>query len=105
MFDEEATCEGNLQRWKFEENGMSLRKRVVVLVDESREARLALLWALSHVVNNFDIVTLLYIVDCKKTLLSTQFKGTNSTLFIVSSLHTTFGKLDLCLITAFFTLF
>ncbi|GLJ29514.1 hypothetical protein SUGI_0581820 [Cryptomeria japonica] len=74
MFDEDATCEGNLQRWKCEENGVRLRKRVVILVDESREARLALLWALSHVVNNSDIVTLLYIVDCHKTLLSTHLK-------------------------------
>ncbi|KAH9300196.1 hypothetical protein KI387_011779, partial [Taxus chinensis] len=74
IWDEEVTCEGSLQRWKCEENGVNLRKRVVVLVDESHETKLAFLWALSHVVNKFDTVTLLYIVDCQKTTLQTYLK-------------------------------
>ncbi|EFJ23357.1 hypothetical protein SELMODRAFT_58615, partial [Selaginella moellendorffii] len=36
-------------------------KRVIVVVDQSSEARLALLWALSHIVHKLDVVTLLYV--------------------------------------------
>ncbi|XP_024527375.1 uncharacterized protein LOC9634998 [Selaginella moellendorffii] len=38
------------------------RKRVMVVVDDSREAKTALLWALSHVVHKLDVVTLLHVL-------------------------------------------
>ncbi|KAJ7521343.1 hypothetical protein O6H91_19G048900 [Diphasiastrum complanatum] len=38
-------------------------KRVIVAVDNSDEARVALLWALSHVVHKLDVVTLLHVLD------------------------------------------
>eukprot|EP01018_Ginkgo_biloba_P001262 Gb_09172 [translate_table: standard] len=69
------SCEGSLQRLNWEENGINLRKRVVVVVDESREAELALLWALSHAVNKLDTVTLLYIVDSNHKPLLHACKG------------------------------
>ncbi|KAH7415205.1 hypothetical protein KP509_14G032700 [Ceratopteris richardii] len=38
------------------------RKRVMVVVDRSREARLAMLWALSHIVHGADILSLILFV-------------------------------------------
>ncbi|GLJ29516.1 hypothetical protein SUGI_0581840 [Cryptomeria japonica] len=57
-----------------EENAVNPRKRVVVLVDESPEAKLAVLWALSHVVNDFDTLILLYVISSQKSVLSTHLK-------------------------------
>ena len=39
------------------------RNRVIVAMNGSKEAKHALLWALSHVVNSFNTVTLLSVID------------------------------------------
>lgn len=45
------------------ENGMFLmKKRVMVLVDQSSYSKHAMMWALTHVANKGDILTLLHIV-------------------------------------------
>eukprot|EP00252_Welwitschia_mirabilis_P023115 TRINITY_DN6461_c0_g1_i1.p1 TRINITY_DN6461_c0_g1~~TRINITY_DN6461_c0_g1_i1.p1 ORF type:complete len:241 (+),score=48.14 TRINITY_DN6461_c0_g1_i1:431-1153(+) len=43
----------------------SEKKRVVVVLDESREAKVALHWTFSHVVNDGDTVILLHLCDCE----------------------------------------
>ena len=42
--------------------GMMVRKRVMVVVDETAQSKHAMIWALTHVVNNADLLTLLHIV-------------------------------------------
>ncbi|XP_031501175.1 uncharacterized protein LOC116264873 [Nymphaea colorata] len=44
------------------ENGMVLRKRVMVVVDSSTRAKHAMMWALTHVANKGDLLTLLQII-------------------------------------------
>lgn len=44
------------------ENGLVLRKRVMVVVDESSHSKHAMMWALTHVANKGDLLTLLHIV-------------------------------------------
>lgn len=53
----------NFSEKEWEKAGSTSRKRVIVAVNGSREAKHALLWALSHVVNAFDTVTLLNVID------------------------------------------
>ncbi|XP_073124675.1 uncharacterized protein [Henckelia pumila] len=51
-------CGGNVY-----ENGMFLmKKRVMVLVDQSSNSKHAMMWALTHVANKGDILTLLHIL-------------------------------------------
>ncbi|KAL3638816.1 hypothetical protein CASFOL_016723 [Castilleja foliolosa] len=54
------------------ENGniFGMKKRVMVVVDESSHSKHAMMWALTHITNRADILTLLHIVpssssDCK----------------------------------------
>lgn len=51
------------------ENGMlyGMKKRVMVVVDQSSHSKHAMMWALTHVTNKGDILTLLHIVpsSCK----------------------------------------
>ncbi|KAL1557061.1 hypothetical protein AAHA92_12599 [Salvia divinorum] len=47
--------------WKHVENGM--KKRVMVVVDQSSHTKHAMMWALSHVTNRGDILTLLHIAS------------------------------------------
>lgn len=44
------------------ENGVVLKKRVIVLVDQSTHAKDAMMWALTHVANKGDHLTLLEII-------------------------------------------
>ncbi|EFJ25333.1 hypothetical protein SELMODRAFT_99947 [Selaginella moellendorffii] len=70
----------NSQDWTpsaHEKSGASV-KRVIVVVDQSSEARLALLWALSHIVHKLDVVTLLYVsqgMDFDETKFRGEAKG------------------------------
>lgn len=48
------------------ENGMMLRKRVMVVVDQSTRAKQAMMWALTHVANKGDILTLLEVIPPSK---------------------------------------
>eukprot|EP00249_Psilotum_nudum_P032123 c472_g1_i1 orf=403-1062(+) len=50
----------------FEDSRDPKQKRVMVVVDKSRESRLALFWALSHVVHDSDIITLLHVLPAQK---------------------------------------
>ncbi|XP_024534284.1 uncharacterized protein LOC9630379 [Selaginella moellendorffii] len=78
----------NSQDWTpsaHEKSGASV-KRVIVVVDQSSEARLALLWALSHIVHKLDVVTLLYVSQGK-----TKFRGEAKGYQVLNTLK------DLCL--------
>ncbi|KAH9300201.1 hypothetical protein KI387_011784, partial [Taxus chinensis] len=63
-----VSTKGLLERWNENETGSHCKssKRVVVVVDEGREAKVALLWALSHVLHNSHTLTLLHILDKHK---------------------------------------
>ncbi|KAJ7549998.1 hypothetical protein O6H91_07G077700 [Diphasiastrum complanatum] len=52
------------QDWRgySEEVSGASNKHVMVVVDETNEAKTALLWALSHVVHKLDVVTLLHVL-------------------------------------------
>ncbi|GLJ29521.1 hypothetical protein SUGI_0581890 [Cryptomeria japonica] len=60
-----ASTKGLLKKWKNYQtvNHCSSSKRVVVLVDEGREAKVALLWALSNVLHGYHTLTLLHVLD------------------------------------------
>ncbi|KAF7816860.1 adenine nucleotide alpha hydrolases-like superfamily protein [Senna tora] len=45
-----------------EENGMMVRKRVMVVVDPTSHSKHAMMWALTHVANKGDLLTLLHVV-------------------------------------------
>ncbi|KAI4307277.1 hypothetical protein L6164_030481 [Bauhinia variegata] len=45
-----------------EDNGNGVRKRVMVVVDETSHSKHAMIWALTHVVSKGDLLTLLHIV-------------------------------------------
>eukprot|EP01018_Ginkgo_biloba_P016659 Gb_33732 [translate_table: standard] len=55
--------------WDSDNGVVNLRKKVIVVVDSSREAKIAMLWALSHVINKFDTLTLLHVIENNKPLL------------------------------------
>ncbi|ONK56238.1 uncharacterized protein A4U43_C10F5540 [Asparagus officinalis] len=42
--------------------GMGLKKRVMVVIDESTKAKQAMMWALTHIANKGDLLTLLHVV-------------------------------------------
>ncbi|KAL3737349.1 hypothetical protein ACJRO7_026164 [Eucalyptus globulus] len=45
-----------------ENGGLVMRKRVMVVVDESSHSKHAMMWALTHVANKGDLLTLLHVV-------------------------------------------
>ncbi|XP_022768198.1 uncharacterized protein LOC111312306 [Durio zibethinus] len=45
------------------DNGLVLRKRVMVVVDQSSHSKHAMMWALTHVANKGDLLTLLHVVS------------------------------------------
>lgn len=45
-----------------ENGGLVLRKRVMVVVDDSSHSKHAMMWALTHVANKGDLLTLLHII-------------------------------------------
>ncbi|OIV97936.1 hypothetical protein TanjilG_12693 [Lupinus angustifolius] len=46
-----------------EDNGVVVRKRVMVVVDDSSYSKHAMMWALTHVANKGDLLTLLHVVS------------------------------------------
>ncbi|CAN1130758.1 hypothetical protein LINPERPRIM_LOCUS13418 [Linum perenne] len=46
----------------FNGGGLVMRKRVMVVVDQTSHSKHALIWALTHVVNKSDLLTLLHII-------------------------------------------
>lgn len=64
-----------LERWNWDqENEITQSKRIVVVVDESREAKVALSWAFSHVVNKSDTVILLHVPDIDRNNVSVSHR-------------------------------
>ncbi|XWS15125.1 hypothetical protein CRYUN_Cryun35bG0067000 [Craigia yunnanensis] len=45
------------------DNGLVLRKRVIVVVDQSSHSKHAMMWALTHVANKGDLFTLLLVIS------------------------------------------
>lgn len=61
------------------ENGVVLRKRVMVVVDQSTRSKHAMMWALTHVANKGDLLTLLEIIPPHKDQRkSAHFSGSSS---------------------------
>ncbi|XP_030545219.1 uncharacterized protein LOC115751445 [Rhodamnia argentea] len=54
--------EGLNQMYGGENGGSVMRKRVMVVVDESSRSKHAMMWALTHVANKGDLLTLLHII-------------------------------------------
>ncbi|KAL6512017.1 hypothetical protein OROGR_021614 [Orobanche gracilis] len=75
------------------ENGniFGMKKRVMVVVDESSHSKHAMMWALTHVANNGDFLTLLHILPSSSSSSSSCKKGSED----ISShyLATTLGSL------------
>lgn len=64
-----------LERWSWDqENEINQSRRIVVVVDESREANVALSWAFSHVVNKSDTVILLHVPDSDQNNVSVSHR-------------------------------
>ncbi|XP_028774997.1 uncharacterized protein LOC114731908 [Neltuma alba] len=62
-------CEGSVSQMEGfssmygnEDSGMTVRKRVMVVVDPTAHSKHAMMWALTHVANKGDLLTLLHIV-------------------------------------------
>ncbi|XWS25151.1 hypothetical protein CRYUN_Cryun27aG0046000 [Craigia yunnanensis] len=45
------------------DNGLVIRKRVMVVVDQSSHSKHAMMWALTHVANKGDLLTLLHVIS------------------------------------------
>ncbi|EOY13653.1 Uncharacterized protein TCM_032282 [Theobroma cacao] len=45
------------------DNGLVIRKRVMVVVDQSSHCKHAMMWALTHVANKCDLLTLLHVIS------------------------------------------
>ncbi|XVF36895.1 hypothetical protein REPUB_Repub19eG0098300 [Reevesia pubescens] len=45
------------------DNGLVLKKRVMVVVDQSSQSKHAMMWALTHVANKGDLLTLLHVIS------------------------------------------
>ncbi|KAE9603919.1 hypothetical protein Lal_00001855 [Lupinus albus] len=46
-----------------EDNGVVVRKRVMVVIDDASNSKHAMIWALTHVANKGDLLTLLHVVS------------------------------------------
>ncbi|OMO91579.1 UspA [Corchorus capsularis] len=62
------------------ENGLVLRKRVMVVVDQSSHSKHAMMWALTHVTNKGDLLTLLHVIS------PTQDGSDSSSTYLANSL-------------------
>ena len=45
------------------DNGLLIRKRVMVVVDQTSDSKHAMMWALTHVANKGDLLTLLHVIS------------------------------------------
>ncbi|KAA0045242.1 hypothetical protein IC582_016019 [Cucumis melo] len=62
------------------------KKRVMVVVDHTSNSKHAMLWALTHVANKGDLVTLLHIVSHSTNRLSEMPSESSSSSFLANSL-------------------
>lgn len=69
------------------------KKKVMVVIDHSRESRLAMLWALSHIVHQADTVSLIHVLPAHK-LSSRNTTPTTTTTPDAPDLKNSRGKLD-----------
>ncbi|KAG8378275.1 hypothetical protein BUALT_Bualt08G0120600 [Buddleja alternifolia] len=61
------------------ENGMFvMKKRVMVVVDQSSHSKHAMMWALTHITNKGDILTLLHIVSSSSSSSSSSCEDSSS---------------------------
>ncbi|KAG6591895.1 uncharacterized protein LOC111443527 [Cucurbita moschata] len=62
------------------------KKRVMVVVDHTSQSKHAMMWALTHVANNGDFLTLLHVVSHSNKLLSETPSHSSSSSFLANSL-------------------
>ncbi|XP_062099003.1 uncharacterized protein LOC133804915 [Humulus lupulus] len=88
-----SQCEGSLSQMEGmnnmyvyggENGGSVMRKRVMVVVDESSHSKHAMIWALTHVANKGDLLTLLHIVPSSHKVVSSE-RASDSSSFVSSS--------------------
>ncbi|XVF39344.1 hypothetical protein PTKIN_Ptkin01aG0027200 [Pterospermum kingtungense] len=69
------------------ENGLVLRKRVMVVVDQTSHSKHAMMWALTHVANKGDLLTLLHVISpTPKTSQSSSSSSSSCSPFLATSL-------------------
>ncbi|XVE55347.1 hypothetical protein DITRI_Ditri03aG0151600 [Diplodiscus trichospermus] len=66
------------------ENGLVFRKRVMVVVDQSSHSKHAMMWALTHVANKGDLLTLLHVIS--PTQKSSKSSSSSCSPYLASSL-------------------
>ncbi|KAK8984860.1 hypothetical protein V6N11_020173 [Hibiscus sabdariffa] len=82
QMEEELSMNGN----GADQNGLQvLRKRVMVVVDKSSHSKHVLMWALTHVANKGDLLTLLHVIpptqkSCKSSSFSTYLANSLGSL-------------------------
>ncbi|XP_022141362.1 universal stress protein PHOS32 [Momordica charantia] len=69
-----------------ESGGMSRRKRVMVVVDQTSQANHATMWALTHVANKGDVLTLLHVIPTSSAHSSSSADSSSSSSFSATSL-------------------
>ncbi|TYG63756.1 hypothetical protein ES288_D06G055400v1 [Gossypium darwinii] len=65
------------------DNGLVLRKRVMVVVDESSHSKHAMIWALTHVANKGDLLTLLHVIPPTQ---KTSYSSSSFSPYLANSL-------------------
>ncbi|XP_078433940.1 adenine nucleotide alpha hydrolases-like superfamily protein [Wolffia australiana] len=53
----------SLKKLQHDVAGLAMKKRVVVVIDQSTRAKHAMMWALTHVANKGDVLTLIHVVS------------------------------------------
>lgn len=66
--------------------GFVMRKRVMVVVDQSSHSKHAMMWALTHVANKGDMLTLLHIIPPNQSFDSNSSSSSSSSPYLASSL-------------------
>ncbi|XP_009773341.1 uncharacterized protein LOC107806616 isoform X1 [Nicotiana tabacum] len=85
-------CGGGGNGYQNNGGGLVMRKRVMVVVDQSSHSKHAMMWALTHVTNKGDILTLLHIVPHS----SNSNKGSSSADSSSSAAHLASSLGSLC---------
>lgn len=67
-------------------NGLVMRKRVMVVVDESSHSKHAMMWALTHVTNKGDMLTLLHILPSAPSTRGDSSSHDSSPNYLATSL-------------------
>ncbi|XP_077241915.1 adenine nucleotide alpha hydrolases-like superfamily protein [Tasmannia lanceolata] len=86
--EQEGSREMQMEGLHMNENGLALRKRVMVVIDQSTSAKNAMIWALTHMTNKGDLLTLLQIIP--------PHRSQRNSLFADSSPHLANSLGSLC---------